>query len=144
MMLEPVLRYHREGDREGDELVTERVVERSQTGERRAELRCWRVIGGDSVPGSRSDLDAAGTAVGVDPRHLAKTTVYVKDWRPELVEDLHAAVNDYVETGGSFVEFPRAPSSAWRRCTSRGVSWRSMPWPSWTEPRPRSHSVWPV
>jgi len=63
------------------------------------------VIGGDSVPGSRSDLDAAGTAVGVDPRHLAKTTVYVKDWRPELVEDLHAAVNDHVETGGSFVEF---------------------------------------
>jgi enamine deaminase RidA (YjgF/YER057c/UK114 family) len=50
------------------------------------------------------NLDAVGTAVGVEPRHLAKTTVYVKDWRPELMEDLYAAVNDYVETGGRFVE----------------------------------------
>ena len=32
MVLEPVARYHREGDREGNELRTDGVVERSETG----------------------------------------------------------------------------------------------------------------
>jgi enamine deaminase RidA (YjgF/YER057c/UK114 family) len=51
------------------------------------------------------NLDAVATAVGVEPRHLAKTTVYVRDWRPELMEELYGAVNDYVEDSGKFVEF---------------------------------------
>jgi hypothetical protein len=38
MVLEPVVRYHREGDREGDELLTDGVVERSETGKRHARV----------------------------------------------------------------------------------------------------------
>ena len=45
------------------------------------------------------------SAVGVEPRHPAKTTVYVKDWRPELMEELYGAVSDYIEEGGAFSEF---------------------------------------
>ena len=33
------------------------------------------------------NLVAVATAVGVGPQHLAKTTVYVKDWRPELIDE---------------------------------------------------------
>ena len=36
---------------------------------------------------------AVASAVDVETRHLAKTTVYVKDLRPEHLEDLYAAVN---------------------------------------------------
>ena len=38
MVLEPVARYHREGDREGNELLTDGVVERSETGKRHARV----------------------------------------------------------------------------------------------------------
>lgn len=38
MVFEPVLRYHREADGEGDELLTDGVVERSETGERHARV----------------------------------------------------------------------------------------------------------
>jgi enamine deaminase RidA (YjgF/YER057c/UK114 family) len=51
------------------------------------------------------NLGAVASAVGVEPRHLAKTTVYVRDWRPELIEELYGAVNDYIEEGGRFSEF---------------------------------------
>ena len=36
---------------------------------------------------------------------VAKTTIYVKDWRPELMDELYGAVNDYIEGGGRFGEF---------------------------------------
>jgi enamine deaminase RidA (YjgF/YER057c/UK114 family) len=51
------------------------------------------------------NLAAVASAVDVEPHHLAKTTVYVKDWRPELMDDLYGALNDYIEEGGSFSEF---------------------------------------
>jgi enamine deaminase RidA (YjgF/YER057c/UK114 family) len=44
-------------------------------------------------------------AVGVEGRHLAKTTVYVKDLRPDHLDELYAGVTDFVEDGGAFVEF---------------------------------------
>jgi hypothetical protein len=36
---------------------------------------------------------------------MAKTTVSVKDWRPEQMDELYGAVNDYIEEGGRFSEF---------------------------------------
>jgi enamine deaminase RidA (YjgF/YER057c/UK114 family) len=51
------------------------------------------------------NLAAVASAVGVAPGHFAKTTVYVKDWHPELMDDLYGAVSDYIEDGGSFAEF---------------------------------------
>jgi enamine deaminase RidA (YjgF/YER057c/UK114 family) len=51
------------------------------------------------------NLASVATAVGVEPQHLAKTTVYVRDWRPELMEELYAALNDYISEGGAFREF---------------------------------------
>jgi enamine deaminase RidA (YjgF/YER057c/UK114 family) len=51
------------------------------------------------------NLVAVAAAVGVQPGHFAKTTVYAKDWRPELIEELYGAVNDYIEDGGTFTEF---------------------------------------
>jgi 2-iminobutanoate/2-iminopropanoate deaminase len=65
------------------------------------------------------NLDAVATAVRVEPRHLAKTTVYVKDWRPELMDELLRAVNEYVEDGG---EFPVSAS------TLVGVAGLYEPW----------------
>jgi hypothetical protein len=38
MVLEPVARYHREGDREGNELRTDGVDERSETGKSHARV----------------------------------------------------------------------------------------------------------
>ena len=43
-------------------------------------------------------------AVGVERRHLAKTAVYVKDLRPDHLDELYAGVNVFVEEGGTFVE----------------------------------------
>jgi 2-iminobutanoate/2-iminopropanoate deaminase len=51
------------------------------------------------------NLAAVADAAGVEGRHLAKTTVYVKDLRPEHLDELYAGVNDFVEDGGTFVEF---------------------------------------
>jgi enamine deaminase RidA (YjgF/YER057c/UK114 family) len=51
------------------------------------------------------NLAAVANAIGIEGRHLAKTTVYVKDLRPEHLDELYAGVNDFVEAGGTFVEF---------------------------------------
>ena len=51
------------------------------------------------------NLDAVAIAVGVGPHDFARTTIYVKDWRPELMDELYEAVNDYIEGGGRFGGF---------------------------------------
>ena len=54
---------------------------------------------------------AVASAVGVEARHLAKTTVYVKDLRPEHLQDLYAAVDDYSSKPvGSSSRSPQARS----------------------------------
>jgi enamine deaminase RidA (YjgF/YER057c/UK114 family) len=49
------------------------------------------------------NLATAAEAVGVGPQHVVKSTVYVRDLQPGHLEEVMAAVGDYIEQGGTMV-----------------------------------------
>ena len=69
------------------------------------------------------NLDAVAIAVGVGPHDFARTTIYVKDLRPGLMDELYEAVNDYIEGGGRFGGFTAS--------TLVGVAALHEPWCVW-------------
>jgi 2-iminobutanoate/2-iminopropanoate deaminase len=66
------------------------------------------------------NLEVLTSAVGADASHIAKWTLYIKDYTPELFEEYMAAYGDYLEGGGTF-----APVTAG---TLVGVSALVEPW----------------
>ena len=51
------------------------------------------------------NAEVVAIAAGVEPHHVAKVTTYVRDLRPEHLEELIAGVAEYAETGGRFTGF---------------------------------------
>ena len=68
------------------------------------------------------NLVAVADAVGVRLDQLARTTIYVKDWRPELMDEIFAAAGDVAATEEG-VELPPLTAS-----TLVGVAALYEPW----------------
>jgi enamine deaminase RidA (YjgF/YER057c/UK114 family) len=66
------------------------------------------------------NLETLTNAVGADASHIAKWTLYIKDYTPEQFESYMAGFGDYLEGGGTF-----APVTAG---TLVGVSALFEPW----------------
>jgi enamine deaminase RidA (YjgF/YER057c/UK114 family) len=48
------------------------------------------------------NLETVATGVGVKPEDVAKWTLFIKDYSPELFDEYMAGYGDYLEKGGTF------------------------------------------
>lgn len=65
------------------------------------------------------NLTAVDDEVGTEPRRLLKRTLYVKDWCPELMEQIYEAVNDVDAEGAEVPTCSRPRSSGSLPCANK-------------------------